>query len=524
MPGTTDNSMDSGKQYVKNRWILDNTIEKRDYQEAIAESAINANTLCVLPTAMGKTIIALLIVTKALDRDMNSKILFLAPTRPLVEQHKNSFEKFLKLGLNITAVTGKIKPEEREKMYKFNDIIFATPQSIQNDLKKRILNLGNFSLLVVDEAQHSVGNYAYTFVSGKFIEQTKISGKEGHIVGLTASPSGRYSKINEIKQSLFIKNVEIRSEKDEDVKDYVQDVSTEWIEVNMTPEMEKVRNTLIEMKNDRINALMSWHIIHNPMITKSQVLELQKKLARAKSGFSFAAMSVLAEIIKLDYALELLETQTMASLLEYLGKISENAAAKKSKADARIAKDERFYKVIDEAGKIHTHPKLEKLKEIVEKELRNPETRIMIFAQFRLTVKRIKEVLEEIPDCKPVVLIGQAGKDGLKQEDQIKLISMYDTGFYNTLITTSIGEEGIHLGSATTAIFYEAVPSEIRSIQRRGRIGREQSGRLYVLMTKKTRDEAYFWSAYHKEKKMKKILESMKVQMDLTKFETGEKK
>lgn len=510
--------MPEEKEYVKNRWIRENSIEKRDYQESIAENAIKSNTLCVLPTAMGKTIIALLIATKALDRDMNRKILFLAPTRPLVEQHKNSFEKFLKLGLNTVAITGKINPEEREKLYKFNDIIFATPQSIQNDLKKRILNLGNFSLLIVDEAQHCVGNYAYTFVASKFIEQTKISGKEGHVVGLTASPSGRYSKINEIKQNLFIKSVEIRSEKDTDVKDYVQEVNANWVEVRMTPEMEKARNMLIEMKDERVKALMSWHIIHNSMITKSQILELQKKLAHTKTGFSFAAMSVLAEIIKLDYAIELLETQTIASVVEYLGKISENAAAKKSKADVRIAKDERFYRVLDETRKIHTHPKLEKLKEIVSKELENPDTRIMIFAQFRLTVKRIKEVLETIPNCKPVLLIGQSGKDGLKQDEQIKLISMYDTGFYNTLITTSIGEEGIHLGSANVAIFYETVPSEIRSIQRRGRIGREQSGRLYVLMTKNTRDEAYFWSAHNKEKKMKKILEGMKTQPDLTRF------
>ena len=513
----------SRKEYVRNRWIKENSIEKREYQEAIAENAIKANTLCVLPTAMGKTIIALLIVTKALDKDMNRKILFIAPTRPLVEQHKNSFEKFLKLGLNIVAITGKIDPAEREKLYKFNDIIFATPQSVQNDLKKRILNLSGFSLLVVDEAQHSVGNYAYTFVASKFIEQTKLSGKPGTIVGLTASPSGRYSKINEIRQNLFIKNVEIRSEKDVDVRDYVQDVDTDWVEVTMTPEMEKARNLLIEMKDDRVKALMAWHIIHSPMISKSQALELQKKLSRTKSGFSFAAMSVLAEIIKLDYALELLETQTIASMMEYLGKISENASAKRSKADARIAKDERFFRVMDYAREIRTHPKLDKLKEIVGKELKNPDTRIMIFAQFRLTVKRIKEVLEEIPECKPVLLVGQSGKDGLKQDEQIKLISMYDSGFYNTLITTSIGEEGIHLGSATTAIFYEAVPSEIRSIQRRGRIGREKSGKLYVLMTKKTRDEAYFWSAHNKEKKMKKILEGMKTQTDLTKFEQDNK-
>jgi Fanconi anemia group M protein len=502
-------------EYVKNRWIKENSVEKRDYQEAIAESSFRANTLCVLPTAMGKTIISLLLVTKALDRDMNKKIMFMAPTRPLVEQHKNTFEKFLKLGLNIVAITGKLKPEEREKAYKFNDIIFATPQCIANDLKRKIIHFGNFSLLVVDEAQHSVGNYAYTKVAGSFIEQTKHTGL---VIGLTASPSGKYSKIYEIKKTLFIKNVEIRSEKDDDVKDFVKPIDINYVEIELTPKMETLRVLLEEMKNDKIKTLMSWKVIFSPYISKSEAIALQKKLAARKTGFSFAAISALAEIIKIDYALELLETQTIESLKNYINKILESAELKKSKADARLAKDPRFQKVLEEAKKLESHPKMEKLKEIVKSELENPENRLMIFAQFRSTVKFIKEALEKIDGCKPVLLVGQAGEDGLTQKDQISLIKLYESGEYNTLITTSIGEEGIHLGSATTAIFYEAVPSEIRSIQRRGRVGREQKGKLFVLITKKTRDQIYYWTAYNKEKKMKRIMESMKNQSDLNKF------
>ena len=164
-------------EYVKNRWIKENTIEYREYQEKIARIATHANTLVVLPTALGKTIIALLVATNLLDRDMNKKILFLAPTRPLVEQHKKTFERFLKLGLNLVSVTGKIKPEKRKELYSFGDIIFSTPQCIKNDIAGSRLSLENFSLLIVDEAQHCVGNYAYTYVTKKFIEHTKGKGR-----------------------------------------------------------------------------------------------------------------------------------------------------------------------------------------------------------------------------------------------------------------------------------------------------------------------------------------------------------
>ncbi|MEM7827021.1 MAG: DEAD/DEAH box helicase [Candidatus Aenigmatarchaeota archaeon] len=499
--------------YVQNKWIMENTIEKREYQEKIVETAIKANTLCVLPTAMGKTIIALLVVARLLDK--NKKILFLAPTRPLVDQHKNTFEKALKLGLNLVAVTGKIDPEKRKELYRLGDIIFATPQCIKNDSKNGILSFENFSLLIVDEAQHSVGNYAYTYIASKFMRETK---SEGLILGLTASPSGKYSKIYEIKRNLFIKQVEIRSDKDYDVKPFVKPISINWVEVELSPELENIRKRLQEMRNEKIEMLMKWGVIHYGHLSKKDILDIQKRLAKVKKGISFAAISVLAEIIKIDYAIELLETQTISSLKEYLNKIIEQAKEKKSRADIRLASDKRLHEIMNEANKIETHPKLTKLKEIVEQELKNPSARIMIFAQFRSTVKRIKDVLENIQNCKPVVLVGQRGEDGLRQQKQIELIRLYDAGTYNTLITTSIGEEGIHLGSATTAIFFEPVPSEIRTIQRRGRVGRERPGKIFILMTKKTRDQAYFWSAHHKEKKMINILERMKKQPDLKTF------
>ncbi len=505
------------EKYVKNRWIVENSIEKRKYQEEIASIASKINTLCVLPTAMGKTIIALLTVTKVLDREMNKKILFLAPTRPLVEQHKKTFEKFLKAGLNLVAITGKIKSEKRRELYNFGDIIFSTPQCIKNDINSGILSLENFSLLIVDEAQHSIGNYAYTFIASRFMEDTK---QKGIILALTASPSGKYSKIKEIKENLFIKHVEIRSEYDKDIKEFIKPIEIKWVEVSLTPEMEEMKSILEEMRKNNIQRLINLGFLTKSSIKRKDLLSLQeeilKKMKEENNKILFAALSIIAEIIKIDYLIELLETQTIESLKEYVKKIFENAKIKKRGADSRIAKS--FMGIIEKIEKIKTHPKIEKLKEIVSEELKNPKARIIIFAQFRSTVKTIKNEIEKIPGCKPVILIGQRGADGLKQKEQIELIKAYESGEYNTLVTTSIGEEGIHLGSATTAIFYEPVPSEIRMIQRRGRVGRERPGKIFILITKNTRDQSYYWAAYHKEKKMKKIIERMKRQRDLIDF------
>ena len=132
-----------------------------------------------------------------------------------------------------------------------------------------------------------------------------------------------------------------------------------------------------------------------------------------------------------------------------------------------------------------------------------------MFSHYRDNIELIRKILRNIEDCKPVVLIGQSGEKGLSQKEQIEILKDYEAGVYNCLITSPIGEEGLHIPSADLAIFYEPVPSEIRTIQRRGRVGRTKVGKIIFLLTKKTRDEGYYWSAYRKEKKMKNILKEM---------------
>ena len=134
----------------------------------------------------------------------------------------------------------------------------------------------------------------------------------------------------------------------------------------------------------------------------------------------------------------------------------------------------------------------------------------------RKIISRLLEVLKNV--CSPISLIGQSGEKGLSQKEQIDAVKDFEAGVYNCLITSSIGEEGLHISSADIAIFYEPVASEIRTIQRRGRVGRTKLGKIIFLITKDTRDEANFYSAGRKEKKMKEILKGMQAQKTIGNF------
>jgi len=504
--------------FVEHPWINPNTIEKRSYQDAIASIAATGNTLCVLPTGMGKTSIAALVAADRLLKYKDAKILFMAPTKPLVEQHRKSFEKFLKISLELKTITGHNKPEERATLYQESNIIFATPQTIENDLENNIINLKNFSLLVVDEAHRSVGNYAYPYVAKKYMWQSS----NPLILALTASPGSFKEKINEVKQKLYIKNVEIRTRDDPDVKPYIQQLDHAWIEVELTDEMKVIKEGLEVIKNDRISKLMKWGVVRYPAINKSQILALQAELARRKKGFSYMAMSVLAEVLKVDHALELLETQSLHSVKNYFDRLVEQ----KTKAVSRLMDDENFIKARElteqlvKSGK--EHPKIEKLVEVVRDELEaNKYANIIVFVQFRDTITRIEEALRQIPLAAPIEFIGQtkkAGK-GLSQKEQVQILNEFKMGFYNILLSTQIGEEGLDIEETSTVIFYEPIPSAIRKIQRTGRTARTQPGKVITLITKGTRDEGYHWSGIHKERKMKKILTDMqKGQKDMSDF------
>ena len=495
--------------YVEHPWINPNTIEYRSYQGNIVKTAINNNTLCVIPTGLGKTSIAALVAAERLKNDMNTKILFLAPTRPLVEQHRKSFEKFLKLGLELRTITGEDKPEERANIYKNVDIVFSTPQTVANDLKKGVLDLKDFSLCIFDEAHRCVGNYAYVYIAKRYIN----SSSKPLILALTASPGSHKYKIDELKSKLFISNVEIRTREDYDVQQYVQSLQQDWIIVELLPEMKSIRTYLETIKSGKMKKLMSANVIHSYKTTKSQLLRLQQDLARKKTGYAFMAMSWIAEIMKIDHAILLLETQSLHSLKQYFDSLKED----QTRAVARLMKEDDFNNAtrltneLLEEGK--EHPKMDKVKSIVENELtKNKDTRIIIFAQYRSTIKKIFDILKEVRYAAPIEFIGQSkktGSKGLSQKEQTQILNEFKLGFYNILCASQVAEEGLDVVETDLVIFYEPVPSAIRKIQRTGRTARTRVGRVITLMARQTRDEIYHWTAHQKENNMKKILYDM---------------
>ena len=138
--------------WIEHKLIKVGSVEKRDYQILLAKTAVETNTLIVLPTGLGKTTIALLIIADILTKTKD-RCLFLAPTRVLVQQHYTYLQNFLDI-LDISMITGESVQRERTRIWD-NSIICATPQITLNDLKRGIIKPNDFSLVIFDEAQRA---------------------------------------------------------------------------------------------------------------------------------------------------------------------------------------------------------------------------------------------------------------------------------------------------------------------------------------------------------------------------------
>lgn len=417
-------------------------------------------------------------------------------------------------------------------MWKKGRIIVSTPQVIENDLLSKRFNLENVSFIIFDECHHAVGHYAYVFVS----EMYQKNRKNRLVLGMTASPGNDIAKILEVCKNLDINNIEIRTKFDPDVRPYVHELKIIWKEIPLPQDFAYTIQLLRKALSERLKVLKDIGVIESSsviLINRTKLLDAQKKIQqeiRSRTNppiILFKAASTQSEAMKIHYALELLQTQGVNALKNYIQRMGKEAISKEgSKASRTIMSDKNILEAVAYAKSIDTeHPKIQEIVKIVKTQFEiKPDSKIIIFTHYRDTSLYVSELLKNVRNAKPSRFIGQASKDedrGFTQKEQSEVISKFKQGDYNILIATSVAEEGLDIPSTDLVIFYEPVPSEIRAIQRRGRTARKMPGKVIILITKGTPDEGYYWAAKRKEKRMRSELEFIRSKLS-KEFEDAE--
>jgi len=512
-------------EYVSHPLIKPSTVELRSYQQNIARSCLKGNTLVILPTGLGKTVIALLVVADRLLSLPNSRNLVVAPTRPLVLQHFEYFRSALKLEEGDFAIwTGEVPPEKR--CHGTARIVFATPQVLQNDIVSGKLSLKEFGLLVVDEAHRTVGNYAYVFLVERYASQAE----NPLVLGLTASPGSEESKIEEVAKNIRASFIEARSDRSDDVKPYVQFVQYEFLPAQLPEPLRDARELLEGYLKERADNILKMGLARlKQPITYRNISTLLSDVrgsiaagGAARDAGTFQVLKELASARRVVLALDRLDTEGVDSFLAFMdGQIRKSTrigapiSLKSLFLDKKIKDAIELCRLAKRTGM--PNPKLERLRNAVVSSLSGGARRVVVFASYRDSAKMILEALKGVPSVRPVRLVGQAdrlGDRGMSQREQAETLFSFREGEHNVLIATQVGEEGLDISSSDVVVFYDNTPSAIRYIQRVGRTGRSAPGKAFIIYYEGTRDEAYLWIAKRREKRMRSLVSRLSRTLD----------
>ena len=495
------------------------TVRRRLYQEVIFATATQRNTLVVLPTGLGKTVIAVLLAAYRLEKEPDSKVVMLAPTRPLVGQHCKTFKRMMRvLPDRLQVITGETPPGRRERLWHGSSLIFMTPQTLRSDLERGRYDLVEVSLLIFDEAHRARGRYDYVAIADYYMRQRE---DDPRILALTASPGN----VRSLCEALYIENIEVRTEHSPDIIPYVQPVGVEYVIVDLPEEFRRVEELLGRGIREALMPLVELGLFHPALLDfvgRRNLLRLRRQLARrvqsgegAEEPRLYEGLLGLALALRLSHAREVLETQGVPQLLKYWRLLESQARQTGAPRNLRLLLSTSLYGEVRElleslASHGEGHPKHGALVRVIRRQLSlHPESRILVFTRFRVSATLLTDLLNGQRGVRAARFVGQAsrpGDPGLSQQEQLSLLEAFRSGVYNVLVATSVAEEGLDISECNLVVFYDCVPSAIRRIQRSGRTGRRSPGHLVVLITRDTRDEGYNMTSLRKQRAMRTTL------------------
>ncbi|MDA8008351.1 MAG: DEAD/DEAH box helicase [Alphaproteobacteria bacterium] len=463
-------------QFLELKYVKREAVEERDYQTSLARQAVSGNSIVILPTGLGKTAVALQIIARRFDD--GARVLFLAPTRVLVNQHHSFLSAVLETD-SISVVTGEDPIDLREKKWA-SRVVCSTPEIARNDMERGMLDVNSYGLVIFDEVHRMIGDYAYSKVADRCAE----SG--ARLIGMTATLPSDEEKSSEITHRLRAARVLYRNEASTDVAPYTKKTGTEWVVVDLPPEMIRIQAHLKAALSAYYQQLMT-----EPRMGITERSSLKKLLQVQKDGFPKNMIGPLIGAIRLHQMILQIESHGVVPFNRYVRRLEDRAAKNiLSPVIPMFLADPLIREAIETAKKAEAdgieHPKLGELLKI----LSTAEGRTLVFSSYRDSVAMIQRHLKEA-GIRSTILIGKAGATGQKQKKQLEVVKDFRDGKYDVMVATRVGEEGLDIAQVNLVVFYDNVPSPIRYVQRRGRTGRHKDGRLVILVARGTVDEIH---------------------------------
>ncbi|XP_060117345.1 Fanconi anemia group M protein [Heteronotia binoei] len=529
-------------------------LEERRYQVRAARAALESNTLLCLPTGLGKTLVAAVVLHNFYRWFPAGRALFLAPTKPLVAQQKDACARLLAIPpRHMAQITGGTQVVDRKEMWQNKRVFFLTPQILVNDLSRGICPAAEVKCLVIDEAHKALGNHAYCQVVKELCKYTQ----QFRILALSATPGSDLKAVQQVISNLLISHIELCSEDSPEIQPYSYERLVEKCVVPLGEELSEMRAAYIRVLEAFAGRLIRFRVLSQrdiSALTKYQIILARDQFRKnPASHFTGPQQGIIegdfALCISLCHGYELLLQMGMRSLHIFLSGIVDGSKGM-TRARNELRRNEEFMTLYSQlesmfaetsetsangnvkSGKgkmkpfIYSHPKLKKLEEVVVEHFRSRKehgdqkpvdsrpgnTRVMIFSSFRDSVHEIAEMLSRHhPIVRVMAFVGHStGKSakGFTQKEQLEVVKRFRAGGYNTLVSTCVGEEGLDIGEVDLIVCFDAQKSPIRLVQRMGRTGRKRQGRIVVILSEGREERTYNQSQSNKRSLFKAISEN----------------
>ena len=504
--------------------LLRDGIEARGYQIEATQACIRCSTLLVMPTGFGKTAVQWNCIADALHSNIE-KIIITAPTVGLVEQHRRMILERIQIDESkVRTYTGSDRPAKRGQIWDEATLLIATPQVIRNDVDSGLIQLKDVGLLIIDEAHHAKGNHATAQVADRYRQQAS----KPWLIAATASPGSTQKAIEQLWKRLDVKQISVQKREDYMLRPYAVDMNIATIRVMLDETTLGLLEPLEAHQFDEINTLRrQGFLAPTEHLTAGLIEEAAQRASIAisrKDPRGYDAARRISDVRRMHMLLGLLKTQGLRSARSYLDRADEQLREGERSTSRFLKKHviHNFRKAVQSMDECH--PKSGLVRQLVEEHLvKNPNERILIFSEYRDTVDHIVEDLNKIPNAVVDRFIGQSKRgrrEGMSQKQQLEQLERFRNGEMNVLVATSVGEEGLDVPSASMVLFYEPVPSAIRSIQRRGRTARERSGSVHVLVADDSRDVYVLQASKNREQRMHNVLARMRLNKPIDSYVT----
>jgi len=510
--------------FIKPTEIDERPYQMDDFQSIVDQAKKKVNSGLVYPTGLGKTYTAFMAMDYFLTK---GKVVFLADTNVLCAQHHRlACQIFNIKKKDIKQINGRTKPENRIKYWNECKIIFATPQTILNELVQENITLDGVSLFVFDEMHMAGKEYDYVHLARACMHF------DIRIIGMTAS-TGDYDKIEQLENHFDVKWWIYHSNTSEAVADYVFDKKEEVIHIKTTADHQDQRDLALETIYD---ALL---IVHNQVAKSGQIDRLHGDLSikRKRPFFRMTQLNVvyekvmhwlkhkeeepfdwnykvfLAAYYHLVTILNLYETEGYEVVLSYIQrKVEDRLEDKYGRPKFNTARyiwmNKKFHQFKDMIESFVNekilHPKIFALRYLVLN-MEIEGKRILVFGNDYHSLEFIQTALERNGTKTRLI----AGSKHMKTGDQVAILEAFENKEFPVLLATTVIEKGIHIPDIDNLFNYSAPLTGIAHIQRGGRTGRTSVGHIHHLIVPGTADESLYWATKAANKKMDKALTSI---------------